>query len=112
MPYNISRSERYQQLQACLDIIAKSSLMVTDRLHGVIFAAITGTPCIAISNNNHKILGIYQWLQAYQWIRYCQDVYEFNEILSEIQQIDCKECQINMNDDFIPLLNVFKEIIK
>lgn len=32
-------------------------LVITDRIHGMIFAAITGTPCIALSN--YKIKGTY-----------------------------------------------------
>lgn len=41
------------------------ALVVTDRLHGMIFAAISGTPCVTISNTNHKISGTYEsWIKA------------------------------------------------
>lgn len=34
---------------------AKSKVIVTDRLHGLIFALITNTPCIVISSYNQKL---------------------------------------------------------
>ena len=44
--------------------------MITDRLHGMIFAAITGTPCVVLQNNNHKIKATYEsWLRPLKHIR-------------------------------------------
>ena len=37
-------------------------LVITDRLHGMIFAAITGTPCIVLENANYKIKGSFEWI--------------------------------------------------
>lgn len=47
---------------------ASAKLVITDRLHGMVFAALTGTPCIVIPNNNHKVLGTYEWLQHLPYI--------------------------------------------
>ncbi|MDA3776081.1 polysaccharide pyruvyl transferase family protein [Streptococcus thermophilus] len=30
-------------------------VVLTDKLHGMIFSYITGTPCIVLANDNHKI---------------------------------------------------------
>ncbi len=39
-------------------------VIVTDRLHGMIFAAIVGTKCIALDNKTHKVKGVYElWLK-------------------------------------------------
>lgn len=38
-----------------IEQIKKKSLVVTDRLHGVIFCYITKTPCIAINSHNGKV---------------------------------------------------------
>ena len=38
-----------------IEQIKKKSLVVTDRLHGVIFCYITKTPCIAINSHNSKV---------------------------------------------------------
>ena len=39
--------------------ISKKKLVITDRLHGMIFSIITGTPCIVFGNNYHKIESSY-----------------------------------------------------
>ena len=42
----------------------KTRLVVTDRLHGMIFAAVTKTPCIVFENYDHKIRSFYNtWLK-------------------------------------------------
>ena len=46
-----------------LEMYRRSALVVTDRLHGMIFAAVTGTPCIVLPNTNHKITGTFHdWI--------------------------------------------------
>lgn len=42
---------------------AKARLVITDRLHGMLFAVINGTPCIALDNLSNKVKGVYdEWL--------------------------------------------------
>lgn len=42
----------------------EAELVVTDRLHGMIFSAISGTKCIAFDNATHKVSGVYEaWLK-------------------------------------------------
>ena len=38
---------------------ARHRVVITDRLHGMIFSAITGTPCVVLSSYNHKISEYY-----------------------------------------------------
>lgn len=45
-------------------------LVITDRLHAMILAAVTGTPCIAFDNATHKVSGVYQqWLASLPYIK-------------------------------------------
>lgn len=39
---------------------AKHQVVITDRLHGMIFSAATGTPCVVLSSYNHKIREYYE----------------------------------------------------
>lgn len=41
---------------------SKARLVITDRLHGMIFSAIVGTPCIVFNNSSGKIRGVHSWL--------------------------------------------------
>jgi len=59
-------SERCAQLLADkLTQFQSAQLVVTDRLHGMILAALAGTPCLVLPNTNHKIHQTWQdWLTA------------------------------------------------
>ncbi len=46
---------REEKIEEMLKKYRKCQLVITDRLHGMIFATITSTPCIALGNYNHKI---------------------------------------------------------
>lgn len=47
-----------------LNEISQLDIVITDRLHGMIFCYITGTPCIVFDNDNHKISETYKkWLK-------------------------------------------------
>lgn len=72
LPYDVNIENRNSALTDFLDIIMESSLVITDRLHGMVFCAITGTPCIAIRNYNQKVTGTYEWIKELPYIK-CAD---------------------------------------
>lgn len=50
--------------------LRKSKVVITDRLHCMIFCAITGTPCVVFDNSNCKISGVYnQWMSDISYIK-------------------------------------------
>lgn len=63
---------------------AKAQLVVTDRLHGMIFAAITGTPCIVIGSKSHKVFGCYEWLKDLGYIRFIESTTQIKEAYNSI----------------------------
>lgn len=50
-------------LNRLLKFISKKKLIITDRLHAMIFATITNTPCIAFDNKSGKVKGVYEWIK-------------------------------------------------
>lgn len=70
---NISRRKRKKILLLKLNQIASSKIMVTDRIHGMIFAALTGTPCLVLSNYNYKVKGEYEWIRKLEYVQYLSD---------------------------------------
>lgn len=50
----IECSERDNYLMNILEQFRGAKLVITDRLHGMIFAAITGTPCVVFGNQESK----------------------------------------------------------
>lgn len=57
----LSVSERLNELIKIWKKFQLSELVITDRLHGMIFCYITNTPCIVFQNNNHKVKETYKW---------------------------------------------------
>lgn len=57
-------NELYKEFKALLKDFCKSKLIITDRLHGMIFSYITNTPCIVFSGSNSKIEDCYKWISG------------------------------------------------
>ena len=49
---------------------------VTDRLHGMIFSVVTGTPCIALDNVSGKVRGVHAWIEDLPTLRFAHDLGE------------------------------------
>jgi len=80
----VEPQSRDPNIKAKLDQFSRASVVVTDRLHGMVFAAITGTPCVAVSNNNHKIKGVADWFKDLGYIKYIDDISEFNKAIETV----------------------------
>ena len=75
-----------------LKIISEHELVITDRLHGMIFSVITKTSCIAIKNNNYKISSSYEWFKNLEYIKMIRDN-DLNEFIKLIQYFKNKNTQ-------------------
>ncbi len=91
-PYLISINDRQIELEKQYDIFRHAELVVTDRLHGMIFSAITGTPCIVINSKSPKVKGCFEWIKDLGYIYFCDDLMKIDEIYRGIPK---KEWQYN-----------------
>lgn len=64
----VRRLEGEYQVRKKMKEFKRSRLVITDRLHGMIFAAITETPCIAFNNSTDKVVGVYEWIKELPYI--------------------------------------------
>ncbi|TYS60083.1 polysaccharide pyruvyl transferase [Sutcliffiella horikoshii] len=64
----------FEAVDKKFDEFKKAELVITDRLHGMVFAAITETPCIALSNYNYKVSGTYDWINHLDYIKFTHDI--------------------------------------
>ena len=60
---NLSEQQLDEELNKIWNQYKSSELVITDRLHGMIFSYITNTPCLVFLNNNHKISASYEWIE-------------------------------------------------
>jgi len=78
---------RETELFSFLDLVSKYRLVVTDRFHGTIFAAVTGTPCIALPTINHKITAMDYWYKRLDTKTViCKDVSELAKLIFSIPE--------------------------
>ena len=77
----ISIVEREFELRNIWEQFSRSRLVITDRLHGMIFAFITGTPAIVLPNSNFKIEKCYEWIKECGFIHFVDK--PTNEIILE-----------------------------
>ena len=98
---NIVFEKKYNQLLELIDKIRNVKVLITDRLHGMIFAYITETPCIAIDNKNHKIKETYKkWLKDCNYIKLL-DNNDFKNIRKYVNEVvTAPKSNIDLNDKF------------
>ena len=81
--------DRFEQtLEDFWDMLRHKEVVITDRLHCMIFCVITGTPCVVMDNSNRKISGVYQaWLKdKVPYIRYL-DTQDADAIISSAREL-------------------------
>lgn len=77
-------SQREQALEEKFAEFSGAELVITDRLHGMIFCAITGTPCIVLDSKSPKVRGCYQWVRDLPYIRFVDTPEEITQAYHEI----------------------------
>lgn len=80
----VSLENRDEEVKKGIRFLGSHRLVVTDRLHGVIFSAITGTPCVALSNSNQKIRGMMELLKEMDGIRLLTDRGRLGAVIQEL----------------------------
>lgn len=84
---HIKVNERKNIIEEKLNEFAKCELIITDRLHGMIFSAITGTPSIVFRSKNQKVEGVYRWIQNLPYIKLVDSVDKMPEAINEVLSI-------------------------
>lgn len=106
----ISLDIRDQVVNSRWERFSKVKLVITDRLHGMVFAAITGTPCIVFSNYNHKVRGTYEWIKYLPYIRFAETVYDVKACLSEMLAMEnCVYDNTSLMPHFEKLAQIVRE---
>lgn len=108
----IDEKDRNKVLNKIWTTFKKSKLVITDRLHGMIFCFITGTPCIALPNSNGKIEATYKkWLKDVPYIKFIENIKD-ERIYQEIEKILNENYEIKVkpkDKEYMELINVLKE---
>ncbi|WP_293943129.1 MULTISPECIES: polysaccharide pyruvyl transferase family protein [unclassified Sphingobacterium] len=102
-------NERAQILEGKFKQFRSAKIAITDRLHGMVFAAITGTPCIVFSNYNQKVTGTYDWIKDLKYIKFVKNVEEAKLAFDELIQLE--DYQMYDNSKLLEKYNPLKQAI-
>ncbi|MEK3881175.1 polysaccharide pyruvyl transferase family protein [Paenibacillus sp. FSL M7-0420] len=84
----VSLEDRDHELNTLWNQFKEAEVVITDRLHGMIFAAITSTPCIALGNYNYKVVGSYEWIKHLGYVKFTNDVKQIPALLEELKTLE------------------------
>ncbi len=100
----VNMFQRDKRLLKKWEKFACSKLVITDRLHGMIFALITNTPCIALDNSSKKVSGVYQWIKSADYIKVCSSKEELTkEILKYYGKENCNYSKRDIEHNYIDI---------
>lgn len=105
----VTKENRAGCVKEKLEELASAKLVITDRLHGMVFAAITGTPCIAFGNYNHKVSGTYHWIKYLPYIKYAETTDEAKKWIPELLKMGG---QVYDNTPLMPYFEELAQVVK
>lgn len=79
-------SKRKEIIQEKLAEFSRAQLIITDRLHGMVLAYLSKTPCIVLSNYNYKIKGVYEWIKETEWMVYADKTEEIGSLVDALME--------------------------
>ncbi len=94
--YALTDEEAKIQLNNLWTKMASSELVVTDRLHGMFFSALTHTPCICVMSKSPKIKGCYEWIKNLDYIELVEDLDNLDAAINKV--ISVKNPFYNVSD--------------
>ncbi len=108
----VKRKDGESKVQKKLLEFKQAKLVITDRLHGMIFAAITGTPCIAFNNSTGKVAGVYSWIQKLPYIQFVSEKEISEEIIREALSFeDCQYESIEIQERMREMAKFIKDAV-
>lgn len=105
---NITELQLESEFQLLLNDFSKASLVITDRLHGMIIAYLVGTPCLFFDNTNNKVSGVSRWIESSSLVK---QTYR-TSIKTDIMNMMCfqEHKKIDLTDEFSSLEQLLTRI--
>ena len=108
----VDKTEREKIIKDKLNEFAGAEVVIADRLHAMVFAAISNTPCLVLRNNNHKITGTYEWISELPYIKMADDISQVEQYLPELMAMkDCRYDPTTYSDEYSALRDAVKKYI-
>lgn len=102
---HVDKSTRIEELNDMFNKFSTSKVVITDRLHGMVFCAITKTPCIVTKSLDNKVIGTYEWIKDLNYIRLVDNL-NFDKVevlINELMDLKVKS-HINLREKYFDKL--------
>ena len=87
----IPKRKRTKKILLFMNKISKYDLVITDRLHGMIFSYDCGIPCISLNNNNGKVSSVAQQLSKSNSVICLDDNIKTEKIIKAIKELQTSD---------------------
>ena len=104
----VTLDNRTEAISSKIMQIANCKLLITDRLHAMIMAALSGTPCIAFDNSTHKVTGVFEWIKNLNYIHLYEENEDIGAIIQDMLKFDIGNIRCELTD----LMPYFDELSK
>lgn len=90
----VTMNNRESYLDEIMSRLASAKVVITDRLHCMIFCWLTGTPCVVFDNVSGKLHGVKEWLTDSTFIGQCRGNEDILECVKKVMENQGKDsCQ-------------------
>lgn len=89
--------EREQVIKQKMEEFSSVKLVITDRLHGMLFATVTGTPCLFFNNSNGKVKNVYEWIKD---LGYIKPIENLDNVKKNIEIVLSNRNNVFHNEDY------------
>ena len=105
--YSIPLENEYEEVLKKIKQFSKARLVITDRLHGMIYSAITETPVIALDNVSGKVGQVYEkWLSHLPYVKFISQKEQTQNIIQELLSInDCQYKDNILKEQYKPIID-------
>lgn len=104
----ISPAKRENYVLAKINQISRHKILITNRLHAMLFAYVSKTPCLAFDNKSKKVSGTLKWLPECTYIKMYSPDKELSCQISDLVNIS----RSNISCESITVKNAFVEVEK
>ena len=103
--------KRKKELEKKIHQFKQYKMVVTDRLHGMVFAYLSNTTCLVLQNKSYKVKGVYEWIKDANYIMLAenQNMIEISDKLLNLKEkVDNKD----FKDNYKVLIELIKSNIE
>lgn len=86
VPRSIPSVVRKSEVDSLINQFKKVEVVITDRLHGMVIAALTDTPCVVLPSFDKKVIGTYEWIRDVEFV-WLMDRYDVNELIDRVEKM-------------------------